>query len=134
VGRYQRPAGPARAYSEKEYCAAKERERAGERAEKAWDRRAGLAAQRRECDRAIDAERAAHERMATTRPTTPAGAAAKRAAIVAPLNQHGLSLKVAGKIVYASMMLARNTMNSLREDGYTLEVIERFAVANVKSG
>jgi hypothetical protein len=29
----------------------------------------------------------------------------KRAAIVAPLNQHGLSLKVSGKIVYASMML-----------------------------
>jgi hypothetical protein len=28
----------------------------------------------------------------------------KRAAIIAPLNQHGLSLKVAGKIVYASMM------------------------------
>jgi hypothetical protein len=47
----------------------------GERAEKAWDRRAGIAVQRRECDRAINAESDATMRLAKTRPTTPAGAA-----------------------------------------------------------
>ena len=48
----------------------------GERAEKAWDRRAGIAVQRRECDRALNAESDATMRMAKTRPTTPAAAAA----------------------------------------------------------
>lgn len=60
----------------KEYRDAKARERAGERAEKAWDRRAGIAAQRRKFERANEAEQRAAERMAKTKPTTPAGAAA----------------------------------------------------------
>jgi hypothetical protein len=47
-----------------------------ERADKAWDRRVGIAAQRQECDRAIKAEHRAGVRFATTKPTTPAGAAA----------------------------------------------------------
>lgn len=59
-----------------EYRDAKARERAGERAEKAWDRRVGIAAQRRECDRAIAADNVVTKQMAKTRPTTPAGAAA----------------------------------------------------------
>ena len=49
---------------------------AGERAEKAWDRRAGMAVHRREYDLALNAERDATIRMSKTRPTTPAGAAA----------------------------------------------------------
>jgi hypothetical protein len=61
---------------EKEYLAAKARERAGERAERAWDKRAGLAAQRLELDHAMSAERRAAIRMAQTRPLTPTGAAA----------------------------------------------------------
>jgi hypothetical protein len=59
-----------------EYRDAKARERAAQRAQKAWDRRVGIAAQRRECDRAMEAESRASVRMAKTRPTTPAGAAA----------------------------------------------------------
>jgi hypothetical protein len=59
----------------KEYRDAKRRERAAERAERAWDRRTGIAPLRRECDRAIEAERRAAVRMAKTRPTTPAGVA-----------------------------------------------------------
>jgi DnaJ-domain-containing protein 1 len=47
-----------------------------ERAAKAWDRRVGIAAQRRECDRAIEAEHRAGVRFARTKPTTPAGAGA----------------------------------------------------------
>ena len=61
---------------EKEYLAAKARERAGERAERAWDKRAGLAAQRLELDRVMSAARHAAIRMAQIRPHTPAGAAA----------------------------------------------------------
>jgi hypothetical protein len=61
---------------EKEYLAAKARERAGKRAERAWDKRAGLAAQRLEVDRAISAEQHAAIRMAQIRPHTPVGAAA----------------------------------------------------------
>jgi hypothetical protein len=61
---------------EKEYLAAKARERAGQRAERAWDKRAGLAARRLELDRAILAERRAAIRMAQTKPRTAAGAAA----------------------------------------------------------
>jgi hypothetical protein len=47
-----------------------------ERAAKAWDRRIGIVAQRRECDRAIEAEHRAGLRFARTKPTTPAGVAA----------------------------------------------------------
>jgi hypothetical protein len=61
---------------EKEYRAAKARERAGRRAERAWDKRAGIAAQRLELDRAMSAERRAAIRMAQIRPHTPVGAAA----------------------------------------------------------
>lgn len=60
----------------KEYQDAKARERKGERAERAWDRRAGITAQRRECDRASALDNRLHMTMAATKPTTPAGAAA----------------------------------------------------------
>jgi hypothetical protein len=61
---------------EKEYLAAKARERAGKRAMSAWDKSAGLAAQRRELERAITAEQQAAVRMAKTKPRTAVGAAA----------------------------------------------------------
>jgi hypothetical protein len=60
----------------KEYIDAKARERAAERAQRAWDRRAGIAIKRRECDQASEAARRADMRMAKMRPTTPVGAAA----------------------------------------------------------
>lgn len=61
---------------EEEYRDAKSRERAAFRAEKAWDRRAGLAQQRQELDLARKAIHRAIARIARTRPKTPSGAAA----------------------------------------------------------
>lgn len=45
------------------------------RAEKAWDRRAGITAKRRKYERAIEAEERATARLAKTKPTTLASAA-----------------------------------------------------------
>ena len=70
---------------EKEYLAAKARERAGQRAERAWDKRAGLAAKRLELDRAMSAARRGAIRMAQIRPHTPAGAAALLACVKADM-------------------------------------------------
>jgi hypothetical protein len=61
---------------EKEYLEVKARERAGERAKRIWDKRAGLVALRRENDRAWSALRQAGLRMARTKPRSAAGAAA----------------------------------------------------------
>jgi hypothetical protein len=59
----------------KEYRDAKARERAAERAGKAWDRRTSTAQCHELVERATAAKRRADDRMAKTRPTTPAGAA-----------------------------------------------------------
>jgi hypothetical protein len=61
---------------ETEYWNAKARLLGTELAGKEWDRCAGLAAQRRELDRAQSAESRAAWKMAQTKPTTPAGAGA----------------------------------------------------------
>jgi hypothetical protein len=61
---------------EKEYRDAKARERAAERAGRAWDKRAGIASLRQQYERTIRAERAAGMSMAKTKPRTPAGVAA----------------------------------------------------------
>jgi hypothetical protein len=47
-----------------------------ELARKEWDKRAGLATQRRDLERALSAEQCAALQLAKTRPTTPAGAGA----------------------------------------------------------
>jgi hypothetical protein len=75
---------------EKEYLAAKARERAGRRAERAWDKRAGPAAQRLELDRVISAARYAAIRMAQTRPHTPVGAAALLTYVKADMDGHDI--------------------------------------------
>jgi hypothetical protein len=72
---------------EKEYLAAKARERAVKRAERAWDKRAGLALQHLAVERAISAEQRAAERMARTKPRTPAGAAAMLAYVKANMEE-----------------------------------------------
>lgn len=61
---------------EKEYRAAKARERAGERAERAWDRRAGVDGHRKAAQRAGADMRKAGMQMAKTKPQTPSGVAA----------------------------------------------------------
>ena len=76
-GRFLREKVAPRKTIEKEYLAAKARERDDcARAQKAWDKRAGLSALRREYDKALADETRAQRRMVKTRPTTPAGAAA----------------------------------------------------------
>lgn len=82
---------------QKEYLDAKARERAGERAEIAWDRRAGMMPLRRKLEQAFKAERGAALRMVKTRPTTPAGAAAllaytKDDAKGGEINWHGIAM------------------------------------------
>jgi hypothetical protein len=82
---------------EKEYLAAKARERAGKRAERAWDKRAGLAVQRRNLHRAMVAEWRAGTRLANTKPRTPGGAAAMLAYVKADMEDseikwHGILL------------------------------------------
>jgi hypothetical protein len=61
---------------EKEYRAAKARERAAMRAERAWDKRAGTAEQRRQLEHALARTKAHAIRMAKMKPRTPAGAGA----------------------------------------------------------
>jgi hypothetical protein len=61
---------------EQEYLDAKAREQAKLAAEKAWDVRAGLEVKREDLHRACNAESECAERLSTTKPTTPAGAAA----------------------------------------------------------
>jgi hypothetical protein len=61
---------------EKEYLDAKAREAAAERAGAEWDQRAGIAPLREQYEHSNLAERRAAMRMARTKPTTPAGAAA----------------------------------------------------------
>lgn len=71
----ERKVAPRKAI-EWEYLDAKARERAGERALIAWYKRAGLLEKLRERDRANVVDNRLHKRLARTRPTTPAGAAA----------------------------------------------------------
>jgi hypothetical protein len=61
---------------EAKYLDAKAREQAAKRAGTAWDKAAGLTAQQREYEQSRRAEHGATLRMARTKPTTPAGAAA----------------------------------------------------------
>jgi hypothetical protein len=61
---------------EQEYLDAKARYQTQIAAGPAWDERAGLAAKRKELDRAMTAWRRFARRLAKTKPTTPAGAAA----------------------------------------------------------
>jgi hypothetical protein len=61
---------------ELEYLDAKARLQAKMAAEKGWVVRAGLAAARRECDRAVAEQGRCEKRLSRTIPTTPAGAAA----------------------------------------------------------
>jgi len=70
---------------EEEYQAAKARERAAKLAGIEWDKRAGIAAQRRECALTLANELKAHMQMAKTAPTTPAGAAALLAYVKADM-------------------------------------------------
>jgi hypothetical protein len=69
-------AGIPAATVEQEYLDAKARYQAQMAAGLAWDERAGLAAKRKELDRAMTAWRRFERRLAKTKPTTPAGAAA----------------------------------------------------------
>ena len=61
---------------EQEYLDAKARYQAQMAAGLVWDERAGLAGKRKELDRAMTAWRRFERRLAKTKPTTPAGAAA----------------------------------------------------------
>jgi hypothetical protein len=61
---------------EEEYRAAKARCEAIKQAGRDWDERTGLASWRREVDQARQAKDASETALATTKPTTPAGAAA----------------------------------------------------------
>jgi hypothetical protein len=61
---------------EREYLDAKARCQAQLAAGPAWDKRAGLAAAHRECDRAFAAAGRCVKRLSRTMPTTPAGVAA----------------------------------------------------------
>jgi hypothetical protein len=71
-----REAGADRKQIERKYLDAKARERAQIRAGVEWDNVTGTAPLREQFDRANDAENTATTTMATTRPRTPAGAAA----------------------------------------------------------
>jgi hypothetical protein len=68
--------GADRKQVEKEFRDAKAREGAAEQAGVEWDHRAGIAPLREQYEHANAAERRAAMRMARTKPTTPAGAAA----------------------------------------------------------
>ena len=61
---------------EQEYLDAKVRYQAQMAAGLAWDERVGVAAKRKELDRAMAASRRFERRLAKTQPATPAGAAA----------------------------------------------------------
>jgi hypothetical protein len=73
---FLRQPGADRKQVEKEYRDAKAREAAAERAGVEWDHRVGISPLREQYERANAAERRAAMRMARTKPTTPAGAAA----------------------------------------------------------
>jgi hypothetical protein len=73
---FLRQPGADRKQVEKEYRDAKAREGAAERAGVEWEHRVGIAPLREQYERANVAERRAAMRMARTKPTTPAGAAA----------------------------------------------------------
>jgi hypothetical protein len=74
---------------EKEYRDAKARERAAERAQRDWDKRAGIASLRQQYERALSAEIAAGINMAKIKPRTPAGAGALVAYIRADMENDG---------------------------------------------
>ncbi|MDQ6869993.1 MAG: hypothetical protein M3178_17170 [Pseudomonadota bacterium] len=71
-----RQPGADRKQVEKEYMDAKASLAAAERAGVEWEQHAGIAPLRAQCEHASAAERRAAMRMARTKPTTPAGAAA----------------------------------------------------------
>ena len=73
---FLRQPGADRKQVEREYRDAKHRAGAGARAGFAWDKRTGIAPLRQLYERTRRAETAAGRRMANTKPTTPAGAAA----------------------------------------------------------
>jgi hypothetical protein len=75
----------------------------------AWDVRAGLATERKEVDRAIEAEHQCAERLSRTKPTTPAG--------VAALIQHVIDDEICAEIEWHMTALdtavdALNSMNA----------------------
>ena len=73
---FLRQPGADRKQVEREYRDAKDRARAAARAGLEWDKRTGVAPLRQRYERTRRAETAAGRRMAETKPTTPAGAAA----------------------------------------------------------